>query len=272
MSIRSSRRLFPAKLTTNAASSTLRLALLASVAAAGASTSAVAQNLLQNSGFESPSILLPNQTDVGAGEVKILFQSTNVVGYQSHINAIPNWQNSYTDVGFGAGFRDAGIRRVDFGGSGDSRYAFINNWETRLSQSVVETVQPGQAYQASILVGMEGNFKGGRLQLWAGMPSTANPDIFPASAVLLGEVTVASTGWTGFTPDILVPLNSWTIATINYTAPTSGSMIGLPLTVSVMTNLGSAGPIFWDNATLIPSPSASAILVASMIAAARRRR
>ncbi len=231
-----------------------------------------AQNLLQNPDFESASVLLPGQSEVSPGGLKALFQTTAVPRFSSGINAVPNWQNSFSNVGYGAGFRDAGISRVGFSGSGTSRYAYINNWETRLSQTVAATVRPGVTYQATIRVGMDGNGKGGRFQLWAGSPLSANPDLFPSTAVNLAEVKVASVGWTLFTPDVRVPLNVWTTLTINYTAPSTGAMLGQPLTVSFITNQGSVGPIFWDDATLVPSPGSASMLLVATVWCRRRRR
>ncbi|MBK8269909.1 MAG: hypothetical protein IPK83_17095 [Planctomycetes bacterium] len=209
-------------------------------------TPRVLANVLVNGDFEAPAILLPGQSQVGPGQSKLLVEGEAVPGFESFIHSIPSWINSYS-----GGVRDAGLRRIDFSGSGTSQYAFINNWETRLSQVSSISVSPNYSYKATIDVGMGGASKGGKFQLWAGRPSVANPDDFEPGAILLGEITVGSAGWNGFVPDTLVPINQWTTVTIYYFAPNTGSVIGKPLTVSCLTSAPSKGPIWWDNASLI---------------------
>jgi len=231
-----------------------------------------AQNAVLNGNFESVANLLPGQTPVGPNESKILFESTAIAGFAPNIRSVPSWTNSYTNVGFGSGFRDAGLSRLNFAGSGSSQYAFINNWNTRLSQVSSINVLPNQSVTASIDIGMDGPSKGGRFQLWAGRPSLANPDVFDVGSILLSEVTVGSAGWGGFVPNVIVPIGQWTSLTVNYTSPSSGSMIGQALTLSFITSSGSAGPTFWDNATLIPSPASAAFFGLGGLLASRRRR
>lgn len=226
--------------------------------------SAFGGNLLVNGDFEAPAILGPGQTQVGPGQFKSLFGDPEHPGYTSGIEGIEGWINSFTDVGFGAGFRDAGLSRIDFDGSGDTQYAFINNWETRLSQVTPHVVASNESYSASIDVYLSPR-QGGRLQLWAGEPSVANPDVFADDAVLLAELSVGSADWTGFIPDVVVPTSQWFRVELDYLTPPSGPMLGSPLTLSVLTSAGSAGAILWDNADLqaaaVPEPSTWAMAV-----------
>jgi hypothetical protein len=162
-------------------------------------------NVLVNGDFEAPANLLPGQSPVGPWEEKSLVENTTVPGFEFRIHSIPSWLNSYDN-----GVRDAGLRRIPFSGSGESQYASTNNWENRISQTSSLSVMPGYSYRATIDVGMGDLSKGGRFQLWAGTPSVSNPDVFDPGSVLLGQVTVGSTGFGGFTPDVVVPLNQWT--------------------------------------------------------------
>ncbi len=147
--------------------------------------------LVLNGDFEAPAILGAGQSPIAPGTGKALAADPVDSRYSDGILAISTWVNGFTDVGFGAGVRDAGLSRVNFDGSGDTQYAFINNWETRLSQVTSRIVQSGDIYAASILVGLPGfGGEAGRFQLWAGAPSMANPDVFPSTAMLLAEIRV----------------------------------------------------------------------------------
>ena len=146
-------------------------------------------NQLANGDFEATAIVGPGQTPVGPGQAKSLNIDPLHTLYPDAISQIPNWVNSYTDVACGVGCRDAGLARRDFDGSGNTQWAFINNWETRLSQVSSWTLAAGDTIQANILLGFDGPIKAGKFQLWAGQPSPADPDQFPGSAVLLAELT-----------------------------------------------------------------------------------
>lgn len=251
--------------------------LFASVVTLCCSLQAVAQpNLLNNGDFEADAIVGPGQSIVGPNESKWLVIDTSHPTYGESIKGIPSWINSFTDVGFGAGFRDAGLRRIDVDGSGDAQYAFINNWETRLSQVTGNVLNAGQMYAASVDVALSGASQAARIQLWAGEPSIDDPDIFPATAVLLADVSVADDSWNGYVPDLRIPLNDWTTVSLNYTVPDAGPMLGQPLTLSLLTSLSSAGPPLFDNAVLrqVPEPATGALLlsVAPLFIALRRNR
>lgn len=238
----------------------VRVASLAWMAASGAS----AQNILFNGDFEAPAILSTGQTLVGAGEQKSLVRDSWLPGYDAGIFGIMDWINSWADVGFGEGSRDAGLARVDYAGSGDSQYAFINNWETRLSQVTSHTITAGEAFKASIYIGPRGPNQGGRVQLWAGIPSHANPDIFDAGAVLLADLAVGTSDWTGFVPDLVLDLDSWNLASLAVSIPDGSSAIGLPLTMSFLTSDGSWGPLNFDTASLEVVPSSGTWALAAI--------
>lgn len=216
-------------------------------------------DLLVNGDFEAPAILGPGQTGVAPGQQKALFGNPLLPGYSSGIAGIPNWINSFTNVGYGAGYRDAGLSRINRDGTGVSQYSFINNWNTRLSQVTSHTVTAGDTYTASIDLYMFNASQAGRFQLWAGEPSIANPDVFPASAVLLADVSVGGATWNYFVPNIVGPTNDWFPLSLNYTVPANGAMLGKPLTISFLTSYGSVGPLYWDNAELnavaVPEPT-----------------
>lgn len=129
--------------------------------------------LLVNGDFEAPAILGPTQTPIAPNSGKKLAIDLLAAGYADAISAIPNWANGFVDVGFGSGVRDAGLSRIDFDGSGNGQYAFIDNWETRLSQTTPRIIQPGESYTASFRVGFVDTAEKGRLQLWAGEPDPA---------------------------------------------------------------------------------------------------
>ncbi|MCC6228621.1 MAG: hypothetical protein IT432_05275 [Phycisphaerales bacterium] len=225
---------------------------------------ASAQNILFNGDFEEPAYLNTGQSLVGVGEQKTLVRDNWLAGYDAGIFGIMDWINSWSDVGFGEGARDAGLSRVDYAGSGESQYAFINNWETRLSQVTSHTIAAGEVFNAGISIGPRGENQGGRVQLWAGIPSYANPDVFDPSAILLGEVTVATGDWTAFTPDLVLDLDSWNLASLSVTIPDGSSAIGLPLTMSFLTSGGSWGPLNFDTASLEVVPSSGTWVLAAI--------
>lgn len=229
-------------------------------------------NALLNGDFEAPSILGPGQTEVGSAESKALFGDPSLPDYPNGIAGIPAWINSFTDVGFGAGFRDAGISRIDFAGSGETRYAFINNWDTRLSQVLSTVILPGYDLFFTESVGALGGGKGGRLQIWAGAPLSDNPDEFPPTAVLLGETTFGTPDWTGFVPDVQLTVDDWTEVSVHVRIPLSGPALGQPITVSMLTSGGSLGAVAYDNAALfvVPEPASFALMSVLLLTARRR--
>ncbi len=172
-------------------------------------------------------------------------------------------------MGYGSGVRDAGIRRVDFDGSGESQYAFIDNWETRLSQTTSKLIEAGRTYKATILVGFDGVSKAGQFQLWAGAPDPVNPDIFPSTATLLAGLSVATSDWNRYVPDTVVSIGEWHPLELIFTAPSTGGALGQPLTVSFLTSWGSRGPTYWDNASLqvvpVPEPSAAILFSSALL-------
>ncbi len=235
-------------------------ALLVSAAASGAS----AQNILFNPDFEEPAYLNSGQTQVGVGEQKMFVRDHWLPGYDAGIYGIMDWIHSWSDVGFGEGARDAGLSRADFGGSGETQYAFINNWDTRLSQVTSHSIAAGEVFNASIYVGARGPNQGGRVQLWAGVPSYDNPDIFDSSAVLLADLKVATGDWTVFTPDMVLDEGVWNQALLSVTIPDGSSAIGLPLTMSFLTSGGSWGALNFDAASLEVVPSAGTWALAAI--------
>lgn len=237
-----------------------RVASLALIAASGAS----AQNILFNGDFEAPAILNTGQSLVGVGEQKSLARDSWLGGYSDSIYGVQDWIHSWADVGFGEGSRDAGLARVDYAGSGESQYAFINNWDTRLSQVTSHSIAAGEVFNASIYIGPRGPNQGGRVQLWAGIPSYANPDMFDASAVLLADLAVGTSDWTDFTPDVVLDLDSWNWASLSVTIPDGSSAIGLPLTMSFLTSGGSWGSLNFDTASLEVVPSSGTWALAAI--------
>lgn len=249
----------------------MRVVFFSGFTAVGISLSVMGQtSILNNGDFEQASLLGPGQTEVALGDQKILFQDSNIPDYVNGISGIPSWMNSFTDVGFGPGFRDAGIRYAEFGGAPASRFAFINNWDTRLSQPTGIVIEPGWDLILTLSVGSPGTSKGGRVQLWAGEPLAANPDQFPASALMLTEATLGTTDWTPFTPDVILAPDAWTQVTVEVHVPVGSPAIGQPLTVSLLTSGGSAGPLYFDNVSLVPEPLSLGV-VAPLLLAYRRR-
>ncbi len=231
-------------------------------------------NQLINGNFETPAIVGPGQTPVAPGQSKALNIDPLLPGYPGAIAQIPHWVNSYTDVACGVGCRDAGLSRADFDGSGDTQYAYINNWETRLSQVSAWTLAPGDIIQANTLIGFDGPTKAGKFQLWAGQPSPSDPDQFPGSAVLLAELSAGTSDWANYVPDQALPDGQWHPLQLNYTVPASGPMIGQPLTLSFLTSLYSVGPTYWDNASLtaVPEPTAVSLVALGCVAIVCRTR
>ena len=229
------------------------LGLVAAVMLGPASVPPAQADLLLNGDFEADASLGPGQSFVDPFQSKNIVVHDSTPGYFDAISAIPHWQNSLNDESH----RDAGLRRIDFDGSGSSQYAYINNWDTRLSQVSSWILKPGDTVSGRILVGFHG-LQAGRFQLWAGEPSAENPDIFSPSAVLLTEVSAGGMGWTLYVPDLELTVNQWHELNLNYVVPSSGPMVGQPLTLSFLTSGASAGPTFWDNAFLsasqIPEP------------------
>jgi len=237
---------------------------LAALLVLAAAPGAFAQNILFNPDFEDPAILNTGQALVGVGEQKALARDDSLPGYYDSIYGIQDWIHSWADVGFGEGSRDAGLARVDFGGSGESQYAFINNWDTRLSQVTSHSIAAGEVFNASIYVGARGPNQGGRVQLWAGIPSYDNPDVFDSSAVLLADLKVATGDWTDFTPDMVLDEGVWNLASLSVTIPDGSSAIGLPLTMSFLTSGGSWGALNFDAASLEVVPSAGTWALAAI--------
>lgn len=231
----------------------MKLPLIAIALCALAPLHSHAQTLV-NGNFEAAPLLgtdAPAQTAVPAGQSKLISVNPADPRYPDAISGIPNWINSLSDFGSGPYSRDAGLRRDFIGDPGDLQYAFINNWDTRLSQISSLNVMGGHTYQAQIEVGFSELDQAGRFQLWAGAPIVGNEDNFPSSAVLLADLAVNSNTYT---------LGQWHPLSLTYTAPTSGDALGQALTVSFMTTSGSHGPTFWDNAalsvTVVPEPQA----------------
>ncbi|MBL8760448.1 MAG: hypothetical protein JNL50_04025 [Phycisphaerae bacterium] len=243
-------------------------AWLVLAAASGAS----AQNILFNGDFEAPAYVNTGQTQVGPSQQKTLARDDSVADYYDSIFGIMDWVHSWADVGFGEGSRDAGLSRVDYAGSGETQYAFINNWETRLSQVTPHTIAAGDVFEASIKVGPRGLNQGGRVQLWAGVPSAQNPDFFEASAILLGETTLGTSDWTAFTPDVTLDLDTWNSASLSVSIAGGSPAVGMPLTMSFLTSDGSWGPLNFDDASVEVVPSAGTWALAVVAGAFLLRR
>jgi hypothetical protein len=236
--------------------------------------SAVAQNQLVNGDFESPAVLSPGQTDVPAGGRKHISLDQRNSSYSQAISGVFGWTSGLNaDRG-----SDSGIARDHF--LQGTRSAFINNWERRLSQATSVVVTPGTTYRIQVSMGMFVDYPGftpskaGRLSLVAGDLSPANADLFSPGSIVLREMTAATPSWTQWTPSLVVPYDRWGTLAMEYTAPSSGPMIGKNLVVSLRTEWASVGVVWYDNASLVivPAPSAGLLLPAILIGCSRRRR
>lgn len=234
-----------------------RFAILVTVAALA--TPAFA-NLLSNGDFEADAIITGDQTVVGDDETKLIDPSL-----ADKISGVQDW--------LGLSPSDHGLTREnDLGGSDTQQFAFINNWNRRMSQTVAEVVQEGVTYVAEIDYAHNSNMtteeKSGEFYLYAG--TMDSPDSPAADAVELGMVRAGNSLWDGDPLDVVVDAYEWVTLRIEYTAQAGDPAIGKPLTVSFRTDWGSGGPNFFDNAVLTPEPASLLVLALGGLMIRRR--
>jgi hypothetical protein len=240
--------------------------------AAASSTSGA--NLLVNGDFESAPILGVGQTAVPPGGAKAIFTDPSNFFYDESISGIQGWtyavpfeNGTHSDHGLGR-------RNAEFGRFDDGQSVFINNWNRMMSQTVAASFGAGDVLEASIDFGTLGDDtdagRAGRFYLVAGEADPADLDQFSARSVILAELSVANSTWTGFTPDVVVGNGLFTRLNLSYTVGASDLALGLPLTIAFRTVSSSVGPTWWDDASLsvrpIPEPSSLVLLTAGAAA------
>ena len=213
-----------------------------------------ASNLLINGNFEAAPILGPGQSGVPAGSVKNIVLRPDISGYTSNISGIQGW--TYATPFFDGGHSDHGLatRNGSFSPPSGGQSAFINNWNRMMSQTVAANVGVGDSVSASVDYGTLGSptdaGRAGIFYLVAGEANPANPDVFSARSIILGQLTVANPQWTRFTPDVTVDDGIYKRLNLSYTYSANDPALGLPLTIAFRTVTFSVGMNYWDNAIL----------------------
>lgn len=202
-----------------------------------------AQNLLVNPGFEALPILGPGQSDVGPGGAKWITTTPGGNAYEGSVSGLVGWAVTldgpayiHTDIGPSRRRSAEGFRSI-----------FSNRWESRIHQAPVN-LAPAAQYRARLAVGAFGPRKAGRLQLVAGaLDQNGNPT---TGSTIIAQRTFGTADWTGFVPDVTVPASGWVSVQLDYTAPQSGPLVGLPLVFAMQIAGGCVGSMEFDDAFL----------------------
>lgn len=220
-------------------------------------TSASAQNLLSNSTFDDE-ILTGGQTELNPGD----WYKLTIPSDPGQISGVTDWNYQLTLTN--PDREDVGLsRRADIGtvNDGVNQFFAANRWDIKVSQTVGSIVD-GDAYTATIDIAFADDNpttleqkRAGRFALYAGAPNPSDYQDF-GGAILLGEVIAGTQARfdAGDAQDVTVPDRTWQTLQIDYTG--TAAHAGMPLTVVFNEVSFSAGPSFWDNATLTPEPSA----------------
>jgi hypothetical protein len=249
----------------------------------GAFGAANAAGLLVNADFESDPILGDGQTLVGEGQKKLTETSPEAEGYLDAISGVVGWSYSMdrnddgpltgTDVGLGRG--------LGLGDGNESQILFTNRWGQRAVQTVEGvTFLAGYTYTIGVRCYLPldevGDFKVGLFQLYAGTPTD------PSDLHLLNELGYTRAVSPGASSeyhsefDHLINGAGWVDLSVSYTVAGDASFIGENLTVSMLTEAGSEGPVYWDNLTLradaVPEPFTLSLGFGALALVLRRRR
>ena len=230
----------------------------------------IAANLLRNGDFQAPAVLGPGQTQVPEGRGKLIQTNPLASPYSDAISGVSDWVYALPSSGTNS---DHGLSRQNalFGLSAGGQFAFINNWNRMMSQTVTAIISPGDTVTASIQFGTLGspldNGRAGRFYLVAGEANSPNLDTFSSRSIILDELSIANPSWTGFIPDVSAGNGTFIPLSLSYTFQPNDPALGLPLTVAFRTVTSSVGPTQWDNASLTVVPEPSTLLLASSGAA-----
>ena len=243
---------------------------------------AVGASLLTNGDFESPPILGSGQSPVpdGASKWTTTADIPGAPDYANSISGILGW--NYATPESGGIHTDIGLARLNasFSPPSDGQSLFSNRWNQLMSQTVRTSATAGTTVQASIDFGTLGTDldggRAGRFYLVAGEPDSADPNVFSARSIVLGERSVANPDWTAFTPDVRVGNGQYTSLALAYTFGAGDPGLGLPLSVAFRTATNSVGATYWDNASLtvtaVPEPGSSVLLGMGLIVVLSRVR
>lgn len=248
----------------------MRFKLLLVVLGFSLGGSALGANLVLNPGFDDAPILGPGQTDVSAGEMKMIIVDPANPDYAGAITGVPHWLNGLESVWSDQGIsRDVRLTPID-----GERMGFINNWNRRFSQELAHTVAAGDRFRVRAWVGsIEGAARCGRVSLVAGGLDPTNYDQFASDAILLAERTAGTSQWSDFTPDVLLPGVGWQQVQFEYQVASNDPAIGKPLLVSLRTEAGSVGHVHFDaiSVEVVPEPATLTALLLGLVCLRRRR-
>lgn len=237
--------------------------------------------LLTNGDFELPAILGTGQTGPNANSEKGIVTSSAEPNYSSAISGINSWTYGTPNQSGTASDHGLALRNAIFGLDPAGQSVYINNWGRMMSQTVSPAIAENDLVTASINFGTRGSDmdtgRAGTFYLVAGEADPVNPDMFSSRSIVLDELTVANTTWSAFTPDFAIGINQFVQLNLAYQYQTNDAALGLPLTIGFRTESGSAGPTYWDDASLtvtpVPEPNVlSSILILAVLAKIRRKR
>lgn len=243
-----------------------------------------AANLLINGDFQAVPILGSGQSDLPVGTNKLINRLAGSSGYSSSISGISGWV--YATPGLSGNSSDHGLSKGNgtFGFGTVNQSAYINNWNRRMSQTVVTQQGAGDTVSAQIDFETFGSDsdggRAGTFYLVAGEADSSNQDLWSSRSIVLAQLKVANPTFQPgtFNPDVTVLNRQPVHLQLNYTFAANDPALNLPLTIGFRTEWGSVGPTYWDNASLqissVPEPSTYALglIAANAMAWVARRR
>lgn len=232
----------------------------------GACAASAGANELSNADFEALPVLGTGQTDVNPGNAKWTTTSPSGPGYPDSVSGIESWDYGL-DGGATGVHADIGPSRYSVHGGDRSMYS--NRWDRIVHQTTSHIVSAGDVFEAQLAVFNFGSLQAGRLQLIAGTVDAENA-LTPGS-VVLDEITFATADWpTG--PDVVLPSNEWSVVSLSHTFG-GGLGAGNPLTFAFSIDGGCAGPMLFDDASvvLVPEPGSVLLLTSGLLFGLRRR-